>query len=120
MLLERQDLLAVGDRFTINVNVPNLPFDELKGIAVAGLGRRIYEDEMVEGIDPRGRPYYWIGAGGEMFEDIPDSDCYLVDQGYATVSVLRPSLLDERANDQLRAKLPDAFSEAFQKSFARK
>ena len=113
MLLERQDLLAVGDRFTINVNVPNLPMEDLKGITVAGLGRRIYEDEMVEGIDPRGRPYYWIGAGGEMFEDIPDSDCYLVDQGFATVTVLKPCLLDERANDQLRRVLPDAFSGAF-------
>lgn len=113
MLLERQDLLAVGDRFTINVNVPNLPMEDLKGITVAGLGRRIYEDEMVEGIDPRGRPYYWIGAGGEMFEDIPDSDCYMVDQGFATVTVLKPSLLDERANDQLRRVLPDAFSGAF-------
>lgn len=115
MLLEREDLLAVDGRFTINVNVPNLDFSELKGIRVAGLGRRIYEDEMVEGIDPRGRPYYWIGAGGEMFEDIPDSDCCLVDQGYATVSVLKPSLLDERANDQLRQVLPDAFAGAFAK-----
>jgi hypothetical protein len=37
----------------------------------------------------------------------------LVDQGFATVTVLKPCLLDERANDQLRRVLPDAFSGAF-------
>lgn len=91
---------------TININVPCLGYEELKGIRVAGLGRRIYDDEMVEGIDPRGRPYYWIGAGGEMFEDILESDCLLSDEGYVTASVLRPALLDEAANHRLKAMLP--------------
>jgi 5'-nucleotidase len=89
----------------LNVNVPNVSFEKLKGIKVTGLGRRLYDDQMQEGTDPRGRPYYWIGAGGEMFADIEDSDCVWLDQGFVTVSVLRPSLLDENANDAIRSAL---------------
>ena len=113
-LLENQSWLShVPERSTVNVNVPSLPFEELKGIRIAGLGRRIYEDEIVEGIDPRGRPYYWIGAGGEMFEDIPESDCLLIDQGFVTVSILRPSLLDEKSNGALEGVVPTLFANKF-------
>jgi 5'-nucleotidase len=98
---------------TVNVNVPNLEFADLKGFAIAGLGRRVYDEQIVEGVDPRGRPYYWLGAGGEMFEDIPGSDCLLLDQGWVTVSMLRPSLLDVDANQRMAAKLPSLFSDVF-------
>jgi 5'-nucleotidase len=97
----------------VNLNVPNLPFEKLKGISVTSMGRRIYEDEMQEGTDPRGRAYYWIGAGGEMFEDIPKSDCVMIDQGFVTASVLRPSFLDEQGNALLEAKLAGVFDHTF-------
>lgn len=114
MLLERPEILGDVTRSSlVNLNVPNLPFEKIKGIAVASLGRRIYEDEMQEGVDPRGRAYYWIGAGGEMFEDIPNSDCVMIDQGYVTASVLRPSFLDEHGNATLQSKLAGVFDQAF-------
>lgn len=114
MLLEKPELIAdVTKTSLLNVNVPNLPFEKLKGIAVTSLGRRIYEDEMQEGVDPRGRSYFWVGAGGEMFEDIPNSDCVMLDQGYVSVSVLRPSFLDEQGN----ASIEKLFSSAFDQQF---
>ncbi|MCX6126055.1 MAG: 5'/3'-nucleotidase SurE [Proteobacteria bacterium] len=114
MLLERQELFADLTRAALlNVNVPNLPWSRIKGVRVSGLGKRIYEEEMQEGTDPRGRAYFWIGAGGEMFADIPNSDCLLIDQGYVTVSVLRPSLLDEQGNAQLEGKLAGQFEHNF-------
>ncbi len=114
MLLEQPDVLGEVTRSAlVNLNVPNLPFEKLKGISVTSMGRRIYEDEMQEGTDPRGRAYYWIGAGGEMFEDIPKSDCVMIDQGFVTASVLRPSFLDEQGNALLEAKLAGVFDHTF-------
>lgn len=114
MLLDRPDIVGSVTRSSLlNLNVPNLPYEKLKGISVTSMGRRIYEDEMQEGTDPRGRAYYWIGAGGEMFEDIPNSDCVMIDQGFVTASVLRPSFLDEQGNALLEAKLAGAFDHTF-------
>lgn len=114
MLLEKPDVLGDVTRTSlVNINVPNLPFEKLKGMVVTKLGRRIYEEEMQVGTDPRGRAYYWIGAGGEMFEDIPDSDCVMIDQGFVTASVLRPSFLDEQGNHLLQTKLAGVFDQVF-------
>ncbi len=46
----------------LNVNVPYLPEDEIKGWRITRQGLRVYRDELVSRVDPRGRPYYWIGG----------------------------------------------------------
>jgi 5'-nucleotidase len=109
LLLEQPEIQDIAKDGLLNVNVPNLPWNRLRGIAVATLGRRIYEEEMQEGTDPRGRSYFWIGAGGEMFDNIPGSDCVLIDEGFVTVSVLRPSFLDESGNERLKQRLQGIF-----------
>jgi len=108
-ILEKMKLHELAHLGVFNVNVPSIPLADVKGIVVASLGRRIYEEEMHEGIDPRGRPYYWIGAGGEMFEDIPSSDCVMIDQGYVTITALKPSLIDDSANHVVATLINEAF-----------
>lgn len=49
----------------LNVNVPDVPLNQIQGISVTRMGRRIYEDEVLERIDPRGVPYYWIGGAAQ-------------------------------------------------------
>lgn len=51
----------------LNVNVPNLPADELADPVITHQGRRRYEGRVEERTDPRGRPYYWLG--GDIIED---------------------------------------------------
>lgn len=46
----------------LNVNLPNVPWSELKGVELTRLGHRVYRDELIVREDPRGRPYYWIGG----------------------------------------------------------
>ncbi|HEU4671575.1 MAG TPA: 5'/3'-nucleotidase SurE, partial [Candidatus Limnocylindrales bacterium] len=46
----------------VNVNVPAVSLEEFGGFEVTRLGRRIYQDELVRRVDPRGIPYYWIGG----------------------------------------------------------
>ncbi|MBI3763668.1 MAG: 5'/3'-nucleotidase SurE, partial [Chloroflexi bacterium] len=46
----------------LNVNVPALPVEKIKGVQVTRQGLRVYRDELVRRLDPRGVPYYWIGG----------------------------------------------------------
>ena len=46
----------------LNVNFPALPPDQVRGIQVTRLGQRIYRDVLIQRVDPKGRPYYWIGG----------------------------------------------------------
>jgi len=46
----------------LNVNIPGVSWDNIKGIELTRLGRRVYRDELVARKDPRGRLYYWIGG----------------------------------------------------------
>lgn len=91
--------------WVLNVNIPDRPLSQVKGFRTATLGRRIYDAQIVEGLDPRGRKYYWIGGGGDAYADIPGSDCNLLADGYVTLSVLRPDHVHQEANDRLKAHL---------------
>jgi 5'-nucleotidase len=51
----------------LNVNIPNLPPEEIRGIEITSLGLRKYEKVVHQREDPRGRPYYWIA--GDIWDD---------------------------------------------------
>ena len=72
----------------INVNFPDLPADGVLGIAAASQGKRKLGDELVERIDPRGQPYYWIG--GQRLEDpgLEGTDLAAVYRGKVSVTPL--------------------------------
>ena len=95
-----------------NLNVPDFPFEDVRGLRIAGLGRRHYEEKMSERLDPRGGQYFWNGGSGNRYAPIPGSDCVLLYEGYATLSVLQSSFYSENKTDKLRAnekKLADGF-----------
>lgn len=48
--------------FLLNINIPNLPKEQIRGVEITRLGKRIYRDVLVERQDPYGRTYYWIGG----------------------------------------------------------
>lgn len=78
----------------LNVNIPCLPTDELNGIRVTRQGMRVYRDELDSRVDPRGRPYYWIG--GDWPTGIPDegTDIGALEQGYVSVTPVQLDLTD--------------------------
>jgi 5'-nucleotidase len=67
----------------LNVNVPP---GRLAGIRLTRLGRRVYREKAVREVDPRGRPYYWIGAGPPEWDEDEDSDISAIRGGFATVT----------------------------------
>lgn len=72
----------------LNVNIPNIPYEAIKGLMVTGLGKRIYNGNIIARTDPRGGTYYWIAGDGESFESIEGTDLQAVDQGYLSVTPL--------------------------------
>lgn len=72
----------------LNVNVPNLPYAKVKGLRAATQGHRIYATQLVKRDDGRGRDYFWLGGSYAGYRPIPESDCWYVDHGYASVTPL--------------------------------
>jgi 5'-nucleotidase len=76
------------DSTFLNVNVPNVSYSKMKGFMVTRLGKRIYNDKVIERTDPRGGKYYWIGGNGEQFESLEGTDFYAIEQGFVSVTPL--------------------------------
>ena len=72
----------------LNLNVPNVPWEQLDGIRVCGTGRRHYEPWVERREDPRGKDYFWIGGApvGSGMEE--GSDGWWIRKGYATLTPL--------------------------------
>lgn len=85
----------------LNVNVPDLPFSELKGIQVTRLGKRHVAEPTIKATDPRGRKIYWIGAPGPEEDAGPGTDFYAVNSGYVSVTPLHLDLTHYKVLDEL-------------------
>jgi 5'-nucleotidase len=76
----------------LNLNVPDVPRGEVKGIVATHMGRRRYHPLAEKRVDPRGRPYFWIGGTHQKFCETPGSDGLTVRAGYASVTPLQPEM----------------------------
>jgi 5'-nucleotidase len=99
-------LLRMGlpPKTCLNVNVPPIPWEEIKGIRVTRLGKRVYRDVIVEKTDPRGKLYYWIGGEEPTWENDDTSDFTAVERGYVSVTPLTFELTDYKELVDLEAK----------------
>lgn len=86
----------------LNVNVPNLPMAEIKGVKISKQGLRYYTDEITDRVDPRNRHYYWLGGEYKGFENIPGSDCVHVDQGFISIVPLKIDSTDYELLEELK------------------
>ena len=89
----------------LNINVPDR---KPLGIRLTRQGKRIYEDAVVENRDPRGRTYYWIGAGELGFQNLDGTDFHAVQNGYVSVTPLHLDLTNYAAMERLRQWRLDA------------
>lgn len=85
---------GLGPKTLLNVNVPGVA---PKGIRVTQLGRRVYKERIIEQTDPRGRTYYWIGAGPPLWDAGETTDIAAIHDGYASVTPLHLDLTDYTA-----------------------
>ena len=105
--LERlvRDIVAV-DSFPaetlLNINLPPIPGDEIAGIRVTTLGKRVYSDSLVRTTDPWGRTGYWIGGGQISWSGREDSDFRAVQDGFISVTPLHVDLTNYSLLEDVR------------------
>ena len=72
----------------LNVNVPDLPLDQIKGIRVTRLGNRHRAESVICTEDPRGQSIYWIGPPGSQQDAGEGTDFAAIEQGYVSITPL--------------------------------
>lgn len=85
------------DNSILNVNVPDVPYDDLAGIQATRLGHRHKAEPVVKSADPRGRPIYWVGPPGKEQDAGPGTDFYAVRNNYVSVTPLQVDLTRHQA-----------------------
>jgi 5'-nucleotidase len=97
LLVERLGDKSLTPESILNVNVPDLPFDELQGFQATRLGHRHKAESVIKELDPRGRPIYWVGQAGPEQDAGPGTDFHAVRNGYVSVSPIHVDLTRHQA-----------------------
>jgi 5'-nucleotidase len=88
-LIEAQGRLELPPRTVLNVNIPNLPLDHIRGIRLTRLGHRARAAAPVKVVNPRGKEGYWISVAGDAEDGGQGTDFHAVMQGYVSITPLQ-------------------------------
>lgn len=97
-LLPRLDKLELAAGTLLNINVPDVAEEEIKGFKITRLGHRSRSDNPVHMQNPRGKSCYWIAKAGEGADCGPGTDFYAINQGYISIT---PVSVDMTAHGSL-------------------
>ena len=98
-LATSMEMLHQGQRpaqapWLLNVNIPNLPDEQIKGVKVARLGRRHAAERVITQTSPRGETMYWIGSAGPAKDEGEGTDFHAAQQGFMAITPLQVDLTD--------------------------
>lgn len=91
-LLEDLPTQDLDQNTIININVPDLPFEQIKGVKVTRLGKRHASEPVVKGTDPRGGKLFWIGPAGNAADAGEGTDFHAIEHGFVSVTPLQIDL----------------------------
>jgi 5'-nucleotidase len=89
----------------LNVNVPDVPWDELAGFEATRLGRRHKSEPVVNTVDPRGRPIYWVGPVGKEEDAGPGTDFHAINNNAVSITPIHVDLTQYKAIDTVASWL---------------
>jgi 5'-nucleotidase len=98
-LVQRLERAPLTESVILNVNVPDLPYADLKGIRSTRLGHRHKAEPVIKAKDPRGRTIYWVGPAGAEQDAGPGTDFHAVREGYVSITPLQVDLTRHNALD---------------------
>ena len=87
---------GLGEGELLNVNIPAISADEYGGIELTRMGKRIYQDQLLERLDPRGTPYYWFGGPPPTGLSEPGTDFHAVLSGRVAITPIKLDLTSGR------------------------
>ncbi|NVK22076.1 MAG: 5'/3'-nucleotidase SurE [Kangiellaceae bacterium] len=100
----------------ININVPDVPYEEIKGIKLTRLGNRHRADTIIPDKDPKGRPIYWLGPLPEGQDVGEGTDFHAIEQGYVSITPINVDLTAYNSFDEVsdfiqNSKLNDLYND---------
>lgn len=101
LLIQRLQREPLPADTILNINVPDLPWNQLEGFEATRLGQRHRAEPVVRDRDPRGRPIYWIGPPGEEQDAGPGTDFHAVRHARVSVSPIQVDLTRYPALEQV-------------------
>lgn len=108
ILLKKILTSPLPDNTILNVNVPDVPFSELKGFKACRLGQRHKSEPIISSEDQRGRRIYWVGAAGAEQDAGEGTDFHAINNGYVSVTPLQLDLTWYERIETLTNWLPKA------------
>ncbi|MCK4993535.1 MAG: 5'/3'-nucleotidase SurE [Candidatus Omnitrophica bacterium] len=100
---------GLPSRTLLNVNVPSIKKNMIKGVMVTKQGKSLYQENFVKRDDPRGNSYYWLSGKVKWLTKPAGSDIKAIEDGYVSITPLKFDLTDYKAIDDLKEmdfKLP--------------
>jgi 5'-nucleotidase len=101
-LVQRLERAPLTESIILNVNVPDLPYEALKGVRSTRLGHRHKAEPVVKAKDPRGKTIYWVGPAGAEQDAGPGTDFHAVREGYVSITPLQVDLTRHSALDLVK------------------
>ena len=89
-----QQQLISHTPFLLNVNIPNLPYEQIGAMKLCRLGKRHAAEKVIQQKSPRGETMYWIGAAGPVKDDADGTDFHATAQGHMAMTPLKVDLTD--------------------------
>ncbi|OGB23402.1 MAG: 5'/3'-nucleotidase SurE [Burkholderiales bacterium RIFCSPLOWO2_02_FULL_57_36] len=91
--------------YLLNVNIPNLPYQEIKGVAATRLGKRHESEGVIKSVDPHGREIFWIGPSGAAKDAGEGTDFHATAEGWVSITPLQIDLTHSAQLDALKKGL---------------
>ena len=93
---------GLPDETLLNVNVPNLPLDQINGTMITHQGKRVYDNSIIKKKDPRGKDYFWMGGESIGFEKERWTDFDAIEQDCVSITPIKLDLTNYDVIDELK------------------
>jgi len=101
LLIEQLSVDPLPANTILNINVPDLPWQDIKGLAATRLGHRHKAEPVVRAKDPRGKSIYWVGPPGAEQDAGPGTDFYAIANGQISITPLQIDMTNYPAVDKV-------------------
>ncbi len=92
---------GLGEGELLNVNLPAKAADDPAGVDLTRMGKRVYQDKLLERLDPRGVPYYWFGGPPPTGLAEPGTDFHAVVNGRVAITPIQLDLTAGRLLERI-------------------